>query len=291
MSFVLTTNYALKKPDVNTEIDAWGDDINANFDITDARMKTNADAAANALTVANGKAAASHSHAAGDITSGTLAIARMPASTGDVIQAAGSDVTVIGASRVVNSMLANMGASTIKGSLAGGAPIDLNAAQAASIIGSSLAIADDSVTNLKLANMPAGTLKGNSSGGTTDPADLPSATVMTMLGAASATALTDGITKEVQNAQTGTTYVLVASDAGKMVTLSNASAIALSVNSSVFVAGHRVDIMQLGAGQVTVGGSATQRSRSGTKLAGQYAAATIWFISATEYVLFGDTTT
>ena len=58
------------------------------------------------------------------------------------------------------------------------------------------------------------------------------------------------------NAQTGTTYTLVDDDHGKLVTLDNASAITLDVDT-----GLRSDfqcvLLQKGAGQVTIGGTAT----------------------------------
>lgn len=96
------------------------------------------------------------------------------------------------------------------------------------------------------------------------------------------------------NAQTGTTYTLVLTDAHKLVTLSNASAIALTVptNASVaFEIGDQVNLLQLGAGQVTVGGaSVTFRSEgSKLKLKGQYAMATLVKIDTDTWVLVGNT--
>lgn len=93
-----------------------------------------------------------------------------------------------------------------------------------------------------------------------------------------------------ENAQTGTTYTLVASDKGKMVTLTNASAITLTVPSGTFAAGDRVDLAQYGAGQVTVAGSGVTVYSSGSKLKfrGQYSGATLWFKSSTEALLVGD---
>lgn len=102
------------------------------------------------------------------------------------------------------------------------------------------------------------------------------------------------VTTVPENAQTGTTYTLASSDKGKMVTLSNASAITLTVPASVFSINDRVDLIQYGAGQVTVsaGAGLTLRSAgSRVKFTGQYSAATIWFKSATEAVLIGDLTT
>jgi archaellum component FlaG (FlaF/FlaG flagellin family) len=73
------------------------------------------------------------------------------------------------------------------------------------------------------------------------------------------------------NAQTGTTYTLDSSDAGKVVTLTNASAI--TVTCSGLADGNEVVFEQLGAGQVTFAtGTLTVRHvASLTKTAGQYA--------------------
>jgi len=96
------------------------------------------------------------------------------------------------------------------------------------------------------------------------------------------------------NAQTGTTYTLVLTDAHKLVTQSNASAITTTIppNSSVaFEIGDQVNLLQLGAGQVTVAAGAGVTIRSeGTKLKlkGQYAAATCIKIASDEWVLVGN---
>jgi hypothetical protein len=100
--------------------------------------------------------------------------------------------------------------------------------------------------------------------------------------------------QSVENAQTGTTYTLVLSDAGKMVTLSNASAITLTVpaNSSVaFPVNTRIDLLQYGAGQVTVagaGGVTIASKASALKLSAQYAGATLWKKATDTWVLVGD---
>lgn len=95
------------------------------------------------------------------------------------------------------------------------------------------------------------------------------------------------------NAQTGTTYTLVLGDAGKFVTLSNAAAIALTVptNASVgFAIGTSVDIVQLGAGQVTVAGAGgvTVNSTPGLKLRAQYSAGTLIKTASDTWLLVGD---
>jgi len=95
------------------------------------------------------------------------------------------------------------------------------------------------------------------------------------------------------NAQTGTTYTLVLADAHKVVTLSNASPIALTVptNASVaFEVGDQVSLVQVGAGQVTVAGASgvTVNSTPGLKLRAQWSGATLLKTAENSWVLFGD---
>lgn len=95
------------------------------------------------------------------------------------------------------------------------------------------------------------------------------------------------------NAQTGTTYTLVLSDLGKLVTLSNAGAITLTVplNSSVaYQIGARIDLAQLGAGQVTVAatGGVTLNGTPGLKFRAQYSAASLIKLGTDTWILVGD---
>lgn len=74
----------------------------------------------------------------------------------------------------------------------------------------------------------------------------------------SAAALNSAFNSLVINAQTGTTYTLVLTDAGGLITLANASAITVTVptNASVaFPVGTQIALMQTGAGQVTLAGA------------------------------------
>ena len=97
-----------------------------------------------------------------------------------------------------------------------------------------------------------------------------------------------------QNQQTGTTYTLVLSDLGKLVELNNAAAITLTIptNASVaFAIGDRIDLLQTGAGQVTVsaaGGVTLNSEGAKNKLAGQWAAATLIKRAADTWVLIGN---
>jgi len=96
------------------------------------------------------------------------------------------------------------------------------------------------------------------------------------------------------NAQTGTTYTTVLADDGKLVTCDNASSITLTIppNSSVaYGIGTQINIMQLGAGQVTIaaGAGVTLRSEgSKLKLKGQYAVATCAKIATDTWVIVGN---
>lgn len=105
----------------------------------------------------------------------------------------------------------------------------------------------------------------------------------------------DTVTTVPENAQTGTSYTLVLADAGKLVTLNNAAAITLTIPTNASVAlplGTRIDLLQYGAGQVTVGGAGVTIRSSGSrlKLSGQYAGATLWKKGTDEWVLIGDIT-
>ena len=99
----------------------------------------------------------------------------------------------------------------------------------------------------------------------------------------------------VLNSQTGTTYTLASTDSAKLVSLSNASAITLTVPpNSTWAApvGTQVILYQAGAGQVTVaaGSGVTIRSNGAKlKLNGQYAVASLIKIATDEWILAGNT--
>jgi hypothetical protein len=99
------------------------------------------------------------------------------------------------------------------------------------------------------------------------------------------------------NAQTGTTYTLVLTDNGRLVTLSNASAIAVTVplNSSVaYATGAIVNIQQIGTGAVTIQGASgvTITSTGATATApvtrAQYSAASIIKTGTDSWTVIGD---
>ena len=99
------------------------------------------------------------------------------------------------------------------------------------------------------------------------------------------------------NTQTGTTYTTVLDDNGKLVTLSNASAITLTIppNSSVaYPVGAQLNLAQLGAGQVTFAGGSgvtivsTGATASAPKLRAQYSTATAVQTSTDNWLVMGD---
>lgn len=95
------------------------------------------------------------------------------------------------------------------------------------------------------------------------------------------------------NSQTGTTYTLVSADRGKLVSLSNASGITLTIptnSTTAFPTGTRIDIIQTGAGQVTVGGAGvTINSKdSNKKLSELGSAASLIKFATDTWWLVGD---
>ena len=96
------------------------------------------------------------------------------------------------------------------------------------------------------------------------------------------------------NTQTGTTYTLVAGDLNDLVTLSNASAITLTVPPSVYSANDTINIAQIGAGQVTLaqGAGVTINSTGATatapKLRAQWSTASVICTASNTFLVVGD---
>ena len=96
------------------------------------------------------------------------------------------------------------------------------------------------------------------------------------------------------NAQTGTTYTLVAGDVNKLVTASNASAITVTVPPSVYSANDVINVQQIGAGQVTFAAGAgvtitsTGASSAAPKLRAQYSSASVICSASNTFTIVGD---
>lgn len=91
------------------------------------------------------------------------------------------------------------------------------------------------------------------------------------------------------NAQTDS-YTLLTADTGKLVTVNKATAVNVTVDGSLGLsAGQKIDIAQLGAGQITIVASGTTVNGTPTlKLRTQYSACTIICLSSNNYLVIGD---
>ena len=97
------------------------------------------------------------------------------------------------------------------------------------------------------------------------------------------------------NAQTGTTYTLVASDAdNKLVTTSNASAVTVTVPPSVFTVGQQINVASIGVGLTSFaqGAGVTITSTGATATApilrARYSAATVICTASNTFLIVGD---
>ncbi len=138
----------------------------------------------------------------------------------------------------------------------------------------------------------------------TNTLTLPATTSDTLVGKATTDTLTNKtLTSPVinsakvnlaLNAQTGTTYTLVAADSGKLVTSSNASAVVITIPPSVFAAGEQINVQSIGAGLTSFaqGAGVTITSTGATATApilrAQYSACTIICTASNTFTVIGD---
>ena len=102
--------------------------------------------------------------------------------------------------------------------------------------------------------------------------------------------------RRIIKADTTTAYTPIVTDENKMVTLSNAAAITVTLpqnSAAAFPVGAEVDFLWLGAGQPTfvAGSGATVNATPGLKLRAQYSAATAKKINTNGWVIIGDLAT
>ena len=96
------------------------------------------------------------------------------------------------------------------------------------------------------------------------------------------------------NAQTGTTYTLVASDSAKLVTTSNASAVTVTIPPSVFSVGNQINVQSIGVGLTSfaAGVGVTITSTGATAAApilrARYSACTIICTASNVFTVIGD---
>ena len=85
-------------------------------------------------------------------------------------------------------------------------------------------------------------------------------------------------------------YELLTTDAGKVIAMNKATAQTVTVGATLDLAvGQRIDIIQTGAGQVTVSASSTTvNGTPGLKFRAQYSAASLLCVGNDSYILMGD---
>jgi hypothetical protein len=96
------------------------------------------------------------------------------------------------------------------------------------------------------------------------------------------------------NAQTGTTYTLVAADSGKLVTSDNASPVVITIPPSIFAAGEQINVQSIGAGLTSfvAGVGVTVTSTGATSAApvlrAQFSGCTIICTATDNFTVMGD---
>ena len=96
------------------------------------------------------------------------------------------------------------------------------------------------------------------------------------------------------NAQTGTTYTLVASDSAKLVTTSNASAVTVTIPPSVFSAGNQINVQSIGVGLTSFAAGAgvtitsTGASSAAPVLRARYSACVVICTASNVFTVIGD---
>jgi hypothetical protein len=96
------------------------------------------------------------------------------------------------------------------------------------------------------------------------------------------------------NAQTGTTYTLVAADSAKLVTTSNAAAVTVTIPPSIFAAGNQINLQSIGVGLTTFAAGAgvtitsTGASSAAPILRARFSACTIICTASNIFTVIGD---
>ncbi len=133
----------------------------------------------------------------------------------------------------------------------------------------------------------------------TNTLSLPPTTTDTLVGVAATQTLTDKTLTSPKinltlNAQTGTTYTLVAADSGKLVTSSNANPVTITIPPSIFAAGEQINIQSIGVGLTSLaqGAGVTITSTGATATApilrARYSACTVICTASNTFTVIGD---
>ena len=151
--------------------------------------------------------------------------------------------------------------------------------------------------DISAVNAGTGLSGGGSSGSVTLAIDTAVTADLTTAQTLTNKTLTSPIINLGINAQTGTTYTTVLADNGKLITQTNASAIATTIplNASVaYPVGAQINIAQMGAGQVTISGAggvtiaSTGATATAPKLRAQYSTATAVQTATNTWLVMGD---
>jgi hypothetical protein len=91
------------------------------------------------------------------------------------------------------------------------------------------------------------------------------------------------------NAKT-TSYTLISSDVNKLITVTSATAVTITIPNGVFSVGQQINVTSLGAGLVTIDsdGTTVLDATPGTVLRTQYSTATIICIAINTFLIVGD---
>jgi len=249
-------------------------------------------------TAIAGKANTSHTHAAGDVTSGTFAAARLPSA---------SD-TASGIVELATTAEATTGTDTTRAVTPAGV-------KAVADTKMSVPFADPNADRIVFWDDSAGAFAALSVGGALrllgTQLDIPTAAVGTSgaiqvasdssipLGINSSDAVTAAGLLTVRgryvdvNAQTGTTYAPILTDRGKIVTLNNAGAITVTLPSdatTAFPVGTQIDFAVIGAGMATfvAGSSATVNATPSAITRAQYSSVSAIKYAANTWLIVGD---
>lgn len=260
-----------------------------------------------------GYAAIALSGSASDLSTGTVPLARLSGITTTQLSASAAvaltqiasiaDATILGNNSAGPAPPLALSASQVRALLAlaaiatSGSASDLASGTVAlarlSGITTTQLSASAAVALTQLATIAAHRFLGNNTGSVSVPLELTATQLQAELADWNANAFGDFLANVI--ADTSTARTLSATERGTILTMSNASAITVTLHASADV-GYSVTVYQKGAGQVTftAASGATLRNRqTQTKTAGQYATVTLFVEanagSAAVWVLAGDT--